>query len=117
MTAIKIDSKGIMKTAWKASTDAEWPFVAEHIFHPVRRWRFDWAAIDMKLAIEIEGIVYRGKGGRHQRGSGINEDCIKYLTAQSMGWTVCRVTPQMLNSDPVGVVEQILAVAENCRGR
>ncbi len=114
---IKLDSKNSLRTAWKLSTDAEWPFESEHVFHPVRKWRFDWASIDLKLAIEIEGVTYKGPAGRHQRASGLTEDCHKYNSALALGWRVVRVTPAMINDDPVGVVEQILAVAEHCKNR
>ena len=62
----------------------------EYRFHPVRRWRFDFAWPDQKVAVEIEGGVYNG--GRHTRGKGFEGDCIKYNTAQLMGWTVLRFT-------------------------
>lgn len=62
----------------------------EHRFHPVRRWRFDFAWPDQKVAVEIEGGVWTG--GRHTRGKGFEGDCVKYNTAQLMGWTVLRFT-------------------------
>lgn len=111
---IKVDGKQALKVAWKCSTDAKWPFEEEVRFDPVRKWRFDFAVTDgsMKLAVEVEGIVYHGKGGRHQRGAGLDEDCRKYLSAMCLGWTIIRVTLEMINADPVGLVEQILAIAE-----
>ncbi|HAT10302.1 MAG TPA: hypothetical protein DCS97_06855, partial [Planctomycetes bacterium] len=33
--------------------DARW--IAEHRFHPTRKWRFDFARPDIHLAIEIDG--------------------------------------------------------------
>ena len=46
--------------------------IREHKFHPVRRWRFDLAFLENKLAIEIEGGVWIR--GRHTRGNGFTRD-------------------------------------------
>ena len=64
----------------------------EFRFHPVRRWRFDFAIPDLKLAIEIEGGSWTQ--GRHTRGKGYQGDMGKYNTAQLMGWKILRYTPQ-----------------------
>lgn len=40
--------------AWKAGR-YEPEFVREHRFHPTRRWRFDFAWPDEKVALEVEG--------------------------------------------------------------
>lgn len=61
-----------------------------------RRWRFDWAVPSRKIAIECEGIVWHGDGGRHQRAAGMLEDLRKYATAMSLGWMVWRFSPQMI---------------------
>ena len=61
----------------------------EHQFHPERKWAFDVAWPDKKVAVELEGLTYRG--GRHQRMEGFTEDCLKYEAALVMGWTVYRV--------------------------
>ncbi len=69
-------------------TEAGLSFVREHKFHPTRRWRFDFAIPDRKVAIEIEGGIYTQ--GRHTRGSGFSKDCEKYNVATVMGWAVLR---------------------------
>jgi very-short-patch-repair endonuclease len=69
-------------------------FVTEYMFHPTRKWRFDFSFLDIKLAIEIEGGSW--SSGRHNTGKGFNEDCIKYAEAQIHGWTVLRVTKDMI---------------------
>jgi very-short-patch-repair endonuclease len=68
----------------------------EYAFHPTRRWRFDLAWPEIKLAAEIEGGVW--VGGRHNTGSGYTEDCIKYNEAVLLGWRVLRFTPDMIQS-------------------
>lgn len=59
-------------------------FVREHRFHPERKWRFDYAFLGPKLAVEIEGQ------GRHQTYVGFRGDCEKYNSAVLHGWRVLR---------------------------
>ncbi len=68
--------------------------VSEHRFHDKRRWRFDYAWIDLKVAFEVEGGVY--KGGRHTSIKGFTSDCEKYSTAAILGWMVIRATTAMV---------------------
>lgn len=71
----------------------------EHQFHPVREWCFDFAWPEQKLALEIEGVLWQGGGGRHQRVAGYEEDCEKYTEAVALlGWRLIRATPKMLRS-------------------
>lgn len=70
--------------------------VLEHQFHEVRRWRLDMAWIDLKLAVEIHGAVY--KGGRHTRGKGFTNDREKMNEAALQGWLVLEVTPQHIKN-------------------
>ena len=62
--------------------------VKELQFHPVRKWRFDYAFPKLKVAIEIDGAVW--KLGRHNRPKGYIADMEKLNTAASMGWLVLR---------------------------
>lgn len=70
--------------------------VRELKFHPARRWRFDFAFVDEKIAVEVEGGVF--SGGRHTRGSGFVKDCEKYNEATRLGWRVFRVTGDMIKT-------------------
>lgn len=81
--------------------------VAEHGFHPVRKWRFDWAFLPEKVACEREGGDFRrvacGCGrsrtvfvSRHHSRQGLEDDAEKYGTAAGMGWAVVRATPGMI---------------------
>ena len=56
----------------------------EHKFHPVRKWRFDFAWPDQKIAVELHGATY--SNGRHNRGAGMRNDADKVNAAQLMGW-------------------------------
>ena len=62
----------------------------EHRFHKVRRWRFDFAYPEYKVAVEVEGGIW--SRGRHTRGKGFQQDCTKYNEAALLGWLVLRVT-------------------------
>lgn len=68
--------------------------VKEFKFHPSRRWRFDYAIPEHKIAVEVEGGVWTG--GRHTRPQGFLGDIVKYNTATLMGWRVFRTTPTEL---------------------
>lgn len=71
--------------------------VKEHPFHPARRWRFDYAILPHKIAVEVEGGAWTY--GRHTRPQGFMADMEKYNQAALMGWRVFRVTPQELCSE------------------
>ena len=60
--------------------------VLEFRFHPIRRWRFDLAFPNKKVAVEVHGAVY--VGGHHTRGKGFEDDREKSNEAQLMGWKV-----------------------------
>ena len=66
----------------------------EYRFHPVRKWRFDLAWPERKIAAEVEGATWTN--GRHTRGSGFVADCEKYNAAALLGWTVYRFTGSMI---------------------
>jgi very-short-patch-repair endonuclease len=66
--------------------------VREYRFHPSRRWRFDYAWPNTKIAVEIDGGGFKFGGGKHMQ----PRDLEKLNTAASMGWKVYRFTPTMI---------------------
>lgn len=66
--------------------------VSEFQFHPSRRWRFDFAWPEAKVAIEIDGGGFKFGGGKHMQ----PRDLEKLNTAVSLGWKVYRFTPGMI---------------------
>lgn len=70
--------------------------VKEFRFHPTRRWRFDYAIPEYKIALEVEGGVWTQ--GRHTRPQGFLGDVDKYNAATVMGWRVLRTVPDELIS-------------------
>lgn len=68
--------------------------VQELMFHPTRKWKFDFAWPDHKIALEVEGGIWI-QGG-HSRGKGYKKDMSKYNQAAVLGWTVLRCVPDEL---------------------
>lgn len=69
----------------------------EFQFMKGRRFRFDYAFIDKKIAVEVEGGIWIQ--GRHTRGLGYLKDMEKYNLATLEGWRVLRFTPQQLKQE------------------
>jgi very-short-patch-repair endonuclease len=69
-----------------------------------RRWRFDFAFIESKLAVEIDGGQWAPHGGRHNT----DADREKLNVAALLGWRVMRFSGSMLREDPCGVVDMIV---------
>lgn len=81
----------------------------EHRFDMSRRWRFDLAYVDQKVAIEVEGGVWAG--GRHVRPKGFIDDCEKYNAAASQGWLVLRLVPDMIEEKYLrAIIGEVLAL-------
>lgn len=81
----------------------------EHQFMTDRKFAFDIAWVDVRLAVEIEGGIYgkpskrcpvckRASVGGHSSVSGILRDIEKGNLAIIAGWTVLRATPQQLTT-------------------
>jgi very-short-patch-repair endonuclease len=69
----------------------------QYRFAKPRRFRFDFAWPEHRVAVEIEGGTWRN--GRHTRGAGYARDCEKYNLAVVNGWRVLRYTSNMLLDD------------------
>lgn len=71
------------------------PPLTEYRFHDTRRWRFDFAWPELKLAVEVEGGGW--SGGRHTRGAGFEADLEKYDAAMRMGWNIYRCAARLIS--------------------
>ena len=70
----------------------------EFVFHPERKWRADFAHVESRTLIEIEGGIYLAGGGRHNRAAGFVADLEKYLEASLAGWHVVRLADALITA-------------------
>jgi hypothetical protein len=87
----------VRSMGWPEPT-REFPFA-----HP-RKYRADFAWIDQRVLVEIEGAAGRG---RHTHAKGYEEDCRKYDLAGLLGWQVLRFTPAMIESGEAAIMVDI----------
>lgn len=73
-----------------------WNAVQQYRFHPERRWLFDFAWPDLKVAVEVDGGIF--VGGAHTRGAGVLKDIEKRNEAAILGWLVLRIAKQHIRS-------------------
>lgn len=94
-----------------------WPTIDLHSewqFHSVRKWRFDFAHLPTKTAIEINGGLWVKSG--HTTGQGIQRDYDKNNAAILEGWAVfqlCAATIDELHIMAIG--RYINSMAEACQ--
>lgn len=81
---------------------------AEYQFCLPRKWRFDWAWVDQRVAVEIDGGQWLANGGRHNT----DADRDKLNAAAALGWRVLRFSTQQLDTDPMTCVD-LLRLALN----
>lgn len=80
------------------------PLPAKEVkFHPARKWAIDlgWVLDDGRMiACEIEGGIWQqtktGRSSGHAHPKRFLKDIEKYNMMALMGWTLIRVTPQMI---------------------
>ena len=83
----------------------------EHRFHEKRKWRFDFAHIEAKVAIEIEGGIWNQS--RHTKAVGYIKDCEKYNTALFNGWAVIRLPSHWITEEVLLSVKKL--IKERCQ--
>ena len=71
-------------------------YVREFAAIPGRKFRFDFAFVQERLLIEVQGGVWNG--GAHGRPTGITRDMDKLNQAQIHGWKVLQFDTKMVKS-------------------
>jgi hypothetical protein len=82
--------------------------VFEYKFHHVRKWRFDVAWVEKKLAIEIQGGIFIQ--GRHSRGAALLKEWKKLNEAARLGWRVIYCQPK--DACTIDIVDTIRDILE-----
>ncbi|MFN3785205.1 MAG: hypothetical protein ACK4RS_00040 [Thiothrix sp.] len=83
------------------------PHCREFRFHSKRRWRFDFAWPEKKLAVEVQGGIF--SYGAHTRGAGFRNDREKINAAILDGWRVLEFTDrEITNGEAICVIEMAL---------
>lgn len=103
------DKAGLFLYHWKLlKPDAPVP-VGEYEAIPNRRFRFDWAWPDCKVALEVDGGQFAKGGGRHAK----DTDREKGNLAALHGWAWLRFSTQWLERDPQSVVDFVQQVLDS----
>lgn len=75
-----------------------------------RRWRFDWAWPEHKIALEVQGGLF--VQGRHSRGAALLQEHEKLNAAAALGWRVLFTTPAQLLTDGPDLLKQAMSQKE-----
>jgi len=83
--------------------------VKEFKFHPIRKWRFDYAIPSLKIAIEQDGGIWIS--GRHNHPQGYINDMEKFNEATALGWVVLKFTPQNIcSNEAIEVIKRTIDI-------
>ena len=79
---------------------------------PKRKFRYDFAFVQEKLLIEVQGGIWIR--GSHARPKGITRDMTKLNLAQLAGWRVLQFSPAMVRSgEAVEMIAKALGVEKS----
>lgn len=67
----------------------------EFVFHPRRKWRFDFCFPEIMLAVEYDGLM--SGDASHASVGGILRDAEKANEAQLLGWMVIRMNAKTIH--------------------
>jgi very-short-patch-repair endonuclease len=71
-----------------------------------RRFRFDFAHLNSKVAVEIQGGIY--VGGRHSGGVGQRKDFEKINLAILNGWVVFQLSGDMVQTEWLEIICEVI---------
>jgi len=80
----------------------------EFVFHPIRKFRLDFAWPERRIGVEVQGLGRGGRMGGHQTAAGMRRDCEKTNLADAMGWRVLLFTTgQVRDLSAIKVLQQV----------
>ncbi|HEY0983542.1 DUF559 domain-containing protein [Schlesneria sp.] len=101
------DREGQFLKLWQAfASDKPLP-ERQYVFHATRKWRFDFAWPQFKVAVEIDGGVFQRKATGHRSMDGVVKQMEKLNIAQIAGWKVLRFHPNDLDKTPEDTVRMV----------
>lgn len=101
--AIKGDNERLLYEILNEAYPGKW--VSEHKGIEGRKFRFDCANPEKKIAIEIEGAIWTY--GRHNQPTGMIQDMEKYNLAVLEGWKVLRYTTDTIRKCPNKILSDV----------
>lgn len=101
---MKSDKSRAFAVLWKRAGKTDLIPVGEYQFHTDRKWKFDAAFPEHGVAVEVEGVLWRGKS-RHTTVQGYTNDLEKYNSATLLGWKVLRFTQFDIEKNPGYVID------------
>ena len=100
---VKNENERILYEILNEAFPGQW--VSEHKGIEGRRFKFDCANPDKKIAIEIDGGLWIQ--GRHNRPLGMIQDMEKINAAVVEGWKVLRYSPDALRKAPWKLIADV----------
>ena len=99
----KSELEQMFAVAWRCYGNGRAPLTEYQFAASIgRKFRFDFAFVSQKVAIECDGGQYAFRGGRHNTDS----DRTKLNIAAALGWRVLRFSGSMLR-DPEACVKMV----------
>lgn len=90
-------------------TDLRLDCVKELEFCPGRKWRFDYALPEVKIAVEVEGGTYKTRTYRNKDGVLITTTGGRHNSATVLGWRLIRVVPaELLTNKTIDLIRQTI---------
>jgi hypothetical protein len=88
--------------------------VTEHVFHPTRKWRWDFAWPEEMLALEVDGGNF--VQGAHVRGARILLTHEKLNAAAVLGWRILYCVPRNLcTEEMIATLKSLLDAGQPSR--
>ena len=88
-------------------------FVTELPVVEDRRWRFDYAWPDERVALELQGGIYLAGRGGHVSPKGVQTDCEKFNRAVCAGWRPCKLTNKQIIPENLLRIKNLVLAMRN----